>query len=313
MTAIRLNVRVPELQAALEAYDVMRIERSTTLSSGPYTELTGEPPAQPATLTGTLAGPFSVDGLTFTFEIDGGDEVSVTFDGDNPMSPAVVIAQVNDAIGHNYASNDANHLKLESPSEGTTSSLHITGGTALSALGFTTNQRDLGTSPWVGLIDATRDYVFIDADGADTYYYRAWFYNTVSLRESPRSAPFRGSASLLLLTADLSLATVDVVDLTGKALAGQRITIFPVSKALRVGGFTVDLWKRVTIETDNDGHAETSLIRGTTVRVLVEGSGFVREFVVPDLSTFDMFEVLGTAPDGFDVVYPNLPAAPRRS
>lgn len=313
MVAILLPIRVPDLQSALEGYDVIRVQRATTGPSGSYTELTRAPPSDSATLLGSEEGPFAVDTLTLEFILDSGSNQVVTFAGTNPLSIGNVAAQTNNQTGVETAENDDNRLRLTSRAEGTGSRVAITGGTALAVLGFTLNQLDLGASPWIVMNAQTRDYPFVDAAGDDSFYYRTFFFNTITGATSDFSAPVRGSPVVLLASDELSLATVDLVDARGVGMPGRKISIFPLPVGALRGDFAVDLWKKEEIETDNDGHAELTLIRGIRVKVLFEGTGFVRELEVPNASTFNLVEAAGAAPDAFTVTFPNLPSAVRRS
>jgi len=312
--AINLKIFAGDITAVLLSFDVIRVERSITGELGPYSELTAAV-ASSATLLGTGAAGFNVSGLTLEVKVNNNPNVIVTFTGTNPRTAAQVVDQINTALGGTIASDDVNRIRLTSLSTGTASKLEIIGGTALAALGFTVGQRDIGEEPYIVLIPGQENYQFVDNDGEDGYFYRSWFFNTVNSQESPRSAPFEGVPGTQISSGNLSLATVDLVDLSGRALPNRQITIYPVSVPLTVEGFGVDLGRDgITMTTDNSGHAEVTLVRGARVKVVFDGTSFIRTIDVPDQSTFDLLTVLNTTDDQFDkAVILNLPAAPRRT
>lgn len=312
--AINLTIFTGNIAAVLASFDVIRVERSTTGSAGPYTELTATV-ASAATLVGTETGGFNVDTLTLEVKVNNSPNVLITFSGTNPLTIAQVVDQVNTALGGTVGSDDTGRLRLTSSTTGTASKMEIIGGTALAELGFSVGQRDIGEEPYVTLIPGQENYPFIDNDGQQGYFYRSWFFNTSNSQESPRSAPFEGVPGTQISSGNLSLATIDLVDVSGRALPNRRVTIYPVSTPLSLEGFGVDLGRDgITLKTDNSGHAEANLVRGARVKVVFEGTSFIRTITVPAQSTFDLLDAVGAEDDQFDkAVVLNLPAAPRRT
>jgi len=63
----------------------------------------------------------------------------------------------------------------------------------------------------------------------------------------------------------------------------------------------------VFVTTTESGYATIDLLKGATYKMIIEGTAFIREFVVPDSGPFDVLVLAGTSPDPFDIVQ----AAPR--
>ena len=312
--AVNLSIFTGDITQVLASFDVMRVERSVTDEVGPYTELTAAV-AQAATLLGSVAGSFNVVGKTIEIKVDNNATVLVTFTGTDPLTTTQVIDQINTALGASIATDESGQVRLTSTVTGTASKMQVVSGTSLVDFGFTAGDRDIGEEPYTTLVAGTEVYPFTDNDGQAGYFYRAWFFNTTNNQESPKSAPFEGVPGTQVTSGQLSLATVDLVDLTGTALANRKVSLYPVAQSLIVEGFGVDFARAgITIETDNSGHAETNLIRGSRVKVVFEGTNYIRTIDVPDQSTFDLLSAVAAVDDEFSkAVILNLPAAPRRT
>ena len=311
---VTLDLEAARIDEVLESFDRLRVERSS-LAGGPFTEVThpGDEPTA-ASLLGTQSAPFVLDSLVLLLSFDGGATQTVTFAGSSALTIGQVVSQVNAQIGVEVASNDSGRLRLTSRNTGSGSSIRVVGGTAIAVLGFTTDQQDIGFERWIRLVQHQTVYQISDEQGSvAATYYRTYYYNSQTGQSSTYSAVFLGSSSQVLSGTSLSLATVDLVDLQGQALKGQKLYIVPVRSFELVSGQVVDAGKRINLVTDGAGHAEVSLVRGAQIRVVFEATGIVRQVTVPDQSTFDLVTLMSAAQDRFGVTYPNLPAAPSRS
>lgn len=312
--AIKLDLLVQDPLAVLATFDVMRVERSTTLITGPFVEITSPPPAKAATLLSSLVGPYNVGGMTLQLEVNSSPAVNIIFAGIGNRTVDQVVADINAAISPNIAVDDTGLLRMTSTLLGTVSKLEIVGGSAVAGLGFTAGQKDIGEEPYITLVSGQTDYTFIDSDGEGSFFYRVRFFHTVTGLLSAYSTPFQGSPGTLISAANLSVGSIDMVDARGVALSEQRIHFYSVHQPLQVEGFQVAIDRKlVTIETDNAGHAEVTLVRGLRVKVVFEETGLVREIVVPSAPTFDLAALVAVAPDVFNLAIPNIPAAIRRS
>lgn len=309
--AINLDISAGDIATVIASFDVIRVERSTTLDTGPFTEITA-PTAQAATLTGA-AGTFTVTGLTLSLILNNGTQVDVTFTGTNPLTTDQVVAQINAAVGVNIASNVANVLVLTSNLTGTASRLEIIGGAAAPILGFSASQNDFGEDAYITLVPGQTLYSYTDNAGVAGNFYRTRFFNTITNVPSAYSPVFTGAPGTQVQPGNLALCFLDIVDAAGNARPGQQVAFYPVGVPLKVDGFDVGIGAPpLVIETDNSGHAETNLVVGQRLRAVFVGTSLVRDFTVP-ATAFDLLTVLSTSSDIFDVQQPQLPAAPRRT
>jgi hypothetical protein len=123
--------------------------RGTTSPTGAI--VTGSVDLVPA--GGLYGGGGTLDATSFSFKVDGGTAIVVTFTA--PANSAAVLTAINTAAGATIASlaSGVEYLVLSSPTRGPTSSIEvIAGGTALTALGLTA-----GTTVGHAVIEALDD------------------------------------------------------------------------------------------------------------------------------------------------------------
>jgi hypothetical protein len=313
--AVTLTINVGNIESALASYDVIKIKRSTTGINGTYSDITAVTP-QAATLTAPTAGNYDVVAKTLQFIIDQEAQVDHTFTGvvGTPLTAAQVASQLNAAFGDTVAYDDSGTLRFTSATTGTASRVEIVGGGAVTDFGWTDGDRDIGEAAHVQLVAGQSLYSFTDHDGTSSYYYKAQFLNTTNSLTSAESSAFQGDAGTVVGSDKLSMTKVDLIDGRGIALADQEITFYGVDQQLQVEGFKLTLTRQpITITTDSSGHAEVPLVRGSTWKVIFEGTSFIREFTVPDAVDFDLLSLLGAAPDPFRIVELQFPAAIRRT
>lgn len=104
---------------------------------------------------------------------------------------------------------------------------------------------------------------------------------------------------------DLCRVFVRLVGPDGQPVANRKISFHntwtqPV--ALTVQGRLFMGGHQVSMETDADGYAETRLLRGMEVEVVVDGTGYVRVITIPDKVAEDLIHLLSDVLDQFDVV-----------
>lgn len=312
MATIRLSIFVSDISGVISAYDVIKIRRSTTDDSGPYTEISGAAKTS-AKLLSSSTSPFDVGGKTLTISVDQGAETSILFSGTGNRTVAQVVDDI-EAVISGIASNESGYLALESTLDGSRSKIEIVGGSAAAAFGWEAGDSNTGLEQNITLVSDVNDYTFIDYDGDEDYWYQAAYLNTTTSQQSSWSSSFKGDAGTVITAENRSTATVDLVDATGAAVPGQRITFYSQHTPLQVEGYQAALVRQpVTITTDNVGHAEVSLIRGLILRVVFEGTSLIREITVPDQASFDLLELMASAPDPYNPVDPEIPYAIRRT
>jgi len=311
--AVTLSINVSNIASAMASFNVIKIKRSISGIGGPYVDITALTP-QPAKLLPTIPSPYNVSAKTLQMILDSYPQVNMIFTGTDPLSAAQLVSQFNTALGHTVAAEVGGELVLTSETVGTASKLTIVGGMAAAEFGWVAGTKDIGEEAHIQLVAEQNLYSFTDNDGESSYYYKAQFLNTSNNLTSADSDPFQGDAGTLVSASNLAVAKVDLIDGRGLALPDQEITFYGVNEAFAIEGFQIALTRRpITIVTNNSGHAEVPLVKGTKWKVVFEGTSFVREFVVPNASTFDLLALLATAPDPFKIVEVQFPAAPRRT
>lgn len=308
---LTINIPLADLPSTLELYDRIQVFRSTTGVSGSYSEITAPTP-EPAVAKSAVDPPWNLAGKSLVVSLSGADPVTIVFQAlDPPADLRVedVIAQVNAAIP-NLATvdHDSNAVvDLTNPLAGTGSSILLSGN-SVAVLGLpSTLQGGKGPRVPIGLLNT--QYKFTDLGGDATYWYKTRFYSTLTKAVSAFSDPRLGDVTQIIPSGPvpglMSTATVNLVDVTGKPVIGRRIILVPVQEQIvpynSVSYGLLPGNVRIELTTDEAGHAEVQLVIGATIRAFFEGSGFAREFVVPD-QDFDLLTVLSTEPDPFSIV-----------
>jgi hypothetical protein len=306
-----LSLYVDDIAAAMSSYDTMQV-RKADLEAGPWTPLTSDI-ARPAVIEGSVSGPYTVSGMTLQLQVNRGTPHSIVFSGTDPLSVNAVAAQIN-AVFTGLASELGGKLKLQTTQTGTQARIDILAGSANPVLGFIEGDLDIGEEPYVTLVSGINSYNFYDRDGISGQFYEVAFYNTVNLQSSAWSDPFQGEPGTVIDASNLSTGSIDLVDASGVSKPDQVITFFPMWEPLSVEGFKVAMTRDpISITTNNSGHAEVVLVRGLKVKAVFEGTSYTREFVVPDAPTFNILDLMSTAPDPFNPYEPDYPTAPRRT
>lgn len=315
MSVAKLAIHVDGLSLVLQQFDRIQVWRSPDKSGSPtaYVEVTSEDETA-ATIVGTAAGPWALNGLALTITQNGGTPFTVTFSGTNPLALRAVLAQLNaarDGLAVESGTN-TNKISLSSPTKGTGSSLLIS-GTAAAVLGLTTAKVN-GKAARIPFAPSSEDYTFYDLDGDASYWYKTRYYSTLTGTVSGFSEPREGSPSTVTPSASRVLATINLTDGAGRPIVGRRVVLVPTTPISLVGtsGATfasLPGFDRIEIKTDEAGHGELSLLIGQTFMVFIEGTPFQREFMVPNVD-FDIFTVAALGPDAFSIV--QAPPSPIR-
>jgi hypothetical protein len=315
MAVIKIKVFVPEISNVLSLFDKIEVQRSE--AGSPYTDALDitAAVAQAGVLVGTEEGAFPLlQGKDLKVKVDQGSEQTVTFVSSDPISLTNVIGEIAGAITGLTASDDGTgKLKLESNETGTDSVLEITGGSALGILGFTVGQKDNGEDPRITLLAGISDYEYDDQSGLATNWYRTRFFNSISGTFSSWSDWVQGSTGAAIDASFLIVGKIKMADVDGTALVGRDVTIVNVYNPLTVDTFFI-AGRSVTITTDGTGSAQSTLVKGSIVDVILEGTSFIRRIQVPNTGTeFDLMDASLQQDDPFNIQVPDLPAAVRRT
>jgi len=314
MGSIKLRINVRDIAAVMSSYDVIRVKKSTTGESGQYDYITGAA-ATAAQLIAPTDETYNVVGKTLQILRDSHAQAEVTFTGTDPLTAATIVSQINTEVGVSIASIEGDSFKLTSTITGSSSKMEIAGGTAAADFGWAADDRNVGLETQVDLQAGVSLYEFIDNDGESGDYYKVNYYNTSNQLSSTDSSAFLGATATLVAAGSLSIASVDLVDGAGVAVANQDITFWSVYEIVEVDTFIAGIQRKpiATITTDAAGHAEVSLVRGLTIKAVFEGTSIIREFTVPDAASFNLLDQISDSPDPFDIRTPDFNLALRRT
>lgn len=310
MSLISLDVHVDRLSDVLAIFDRIEVWRSVAGTGGPYDEISDAAGPTAAKVDGTVTGPFTLNGLVLDVTVDG-EAKPVTFAGLDPIDLASVITQIN-AVVPGFASEiptDTDLLRLISTTTGTGSAILVASNPAATALGLPTTQVN-GKGSRITLAPGTTDYQFLDLDGLDAYFYQTRYSSTTSSTVSSFSDPRQGSADVVAPGTELVRAELSLLNGAGKPVVGRCVRfILQTTKAVDTTTYQAipGVDANVFVTTTESGFASIDLLKGATYKMIIEGTSFIREFVVPDTGPFDALALAGTSPDPFDIVK----AAPR--
>jgi len=310
MSVVTLDVVVSDLDEVLELFDRIEVHRSIAGIGGTYTEITNLDEPTSAIVDGSDDGPFTLDGLTLTLNLDLDDEaVEITFEGTDPLPLQDIIDQINEVVPDlaSEVPTDTNRLRLTSTTTGTASVIMVTAGAAATALGLSTTKVN-GKERRPRIVDPTTFYRFLDKDGDDSFWYKTRYSSSESFLTSSFSTPRQGNVETVVPSGQLVKATAYLANGIGEPVRGRRFVFIPMTRlAVATTSYNVipGFDSRAEVLTDNAGFLEANLVRGVTYRVAIEGTSFMREFVAPVdplVTTFDIFTITGTTPDPFDIV-----------
>lgn len=244
-------------------------------------------------------GPYNLqDGDTLQFKMGGGELQTVTFLASAFVAPANLSAATADYLAgilntqaHSVVASagglNNKHLVLTSLVEGAISKVEVVGGTAQSALNFSTDEV-------VG-----RDRVRV---------INSFLLNGASF-VPPYPAPDSDTVEL----------TYRVVDLEGRPVRGAEVNITnKFNPGVRASDGVSSVLGRKVLQffTDADGYLQDlvrgkpRLMKGAQVDVILKGTGIVRAIIVPQID-FTLMDEVEVAEDLFTIQTPNLPPAPR--
>jgi hypothetical protein len=123
---------------------------------------------------------------------------------------------------------------------------------------------------------------------------------------TPTITPISPPASLCALFADL-------YRMDGSPLANAEVVVTLLQKPELFSGIGVYDTKKL-YKTDYNGHVEFSLVQGIQIEVSIAPLSLRRVITVPSAAgPTNILTLLSGADDPFDILTPNIPAAPRRT
>lgn len=287
---IQLSYFVPDITAAVAAYNRLRWYRSRTGQNGVYTPATGAALA-PATLLGASATPHQLNGRTLSFRVNG-TRVDVTFTDPDPVTTTQAVTAINGATALLVASSSDGRLLLTTVATGSAASIEILESDAAPFLGFDAGDGAVGLDLDTTLVGGTHEYFYNDQNSDESFWYRVEFLNTTTSATTGLGVPFPANSAERVPVSQSIVCYLRLADMQGNALAGRRITFSNSFQNNTVSGFGI-FRHHVQMTTDRNGYAEIRLLRGLTVDMSIDGTGFVRRITIP--STGDGVDLLDPA------------------
>lgn len=310
---LTLSYFVRDIAQAVVTFNRMRWYRSRSGEVGPYYATTAAA-AAPAVLTGTTTSPHAVVGKTFSFLVNGVNRVDVTFTGSDPLSTSQVVAQIAAATGLVVASADAStRLVLTTTITGTAASIKVLESDASAILGLQTDDGAVGIDQDLVLVNGTHEYFYTDQNSDESFFYKTQLVNSVTGAVSDFSVPIPADQVQALPVAQTVVCSIQLVDMRGRPLRNRRVTFFNAFVPDRVLGTGV-FRHYDQIETDRNGYAEIRLLRGITLDMSVDGTGFVRRITIPSLGdSVDLLDPALVSSDEFGIQQQDIDFAIRMS
>jgi hypothetical protein len=306
---------VVDLDAVLLRFDRMRWFRSRNGPNGPY-EAATQAAAAPAVLHGAALEPHALVGKTLRLRVNGLVEVEVAFTGPDPVSTAAAIADIAGETALVVGTDEDGRLVLTTAATGTGASIEVLESEGALALGLQVGDAAIGTDADLVLVAGTHDYVYTDSNSSKEFWYRVQYRDSVSLEESPYSAPIPASM-VPVLPYGLTIACfARIIDLRGRPIEGRKLVIANTFAPNRILGYGV-FRHYEEVRTDTTGLAEIRLVRGATCDLHVEGTGFTRRITLPaegdPVDIVDLLDPDLVTEDEFGIQQPNIDFAIRTS
>jgi hypothetical protein len=284
----KVLIFVPDPDAILLNFDKISLLKSTTGTSGDYTEIL-KSIATAATLKGTKSEGFpNLAGKDFKFEVDG-TEYSMTFA--TAYTAAEAAAEIVLATGQ-IANDDGGKVRITSSSTGLLSTVEIHESTEGGVeLGFYLGAHDIGEDPWITVVSGTKLYVLDDPHGDDSYWYKTEYVNSTTLVRSDESAPFQARPLGALPPSDLIYGVGYLADTEGNPAVDKMVVLYNRYVPTVVSGVLIDGPETRIYRSDSLGLVAIPLVHGSKVSVGIEGTKLRRDIDVPDTGdSFDLFD-----------------------
>lgn len=266
--------------------------------SGSYTLITSHVPVSAHIQTTPASTLYKVGGKSIGLSIDGAPEVLISFDPTlSYWSPSQVSSRINEVLP-GAASAVSNFVRISSPTSGRGSSVQATYSTA-SDLGLSVGFVSIGIDQSPTLSSGNYIYNYMDVSGSVGDKYKWRFTNHGIAPISAQYGPIVGG-ELIPPGVAVSVATANFIGLDGRAKKTSVIIAMDRPPTLN-GSVATTFDRSLTYSSDDAGFLQIPLVKGSIVRVAIEGTSYIREITVPDTDTFDLLNAMSTAPDPFTV------------
>lgn len=132
------------------------------------------------------------------------------------------------------------------------------------------------------------------------------------LPEQGEDSPEGGEESPDIGASNVCVVSHRFFDAGGNGFEGVYVRFSPKT-AIESRVLQGSIVREATVSSDEDGNLSIALVRGITGLMAVTGIGIVREVTIPNVASIDLFELLATADDLYEVQRPEYVTLPRES
>lgn len=314
-TPLQMDYFIADIATALLTFNRARWYRSRSGAAGTFEAATAST-AQPATMRGAVE-PHGVSGKTLNLRINGSTLVDVTFSDPDPVSTAQAIAEIEAATALLNGVDDAGVLVLETVATGSGASIEVLGGDAAPYLGLIVNGAAIGLDADTTLSAGVHQYFYTDQNSSEDFWYAVELRNSATPALAPLSVAFPASRVQGVPKTEVVPCFVRLTDPTGYPLNGRRINLVNgyVPNKVQAGNFSWAIFRHsVQMTTNEQGYAETRLLKNLVIDVVVEGTGVIRRIQIPSgVDSVDLLDPTLVVEDEFGIAEPDIDFAIRTS
>jgi hypothetical protein len=285
--------RIDELRAL--GFSTIEVWRSDD-SGNSFFEVTG-PTLMPAVARAQPANTqYRLGGTSLEFLVDE-QQYIVSFDQAMPTwTPQQVVDRINQ-VSVGYASLSADGVpQITSEGLGRLASVEVTKCQSTD-LGFALGVVR-GVDVRLPLIAAQPLYLYTDLV-ADKYARYKWRISANGNDPVGLFSPVQDGVAPAMDPSKISVALARFIDAMGRPQ--QRSVIVASEAAFTANGYLVD-GNSASVASDAEGFLQLPLLRGSKVRIGIEGTSVVRMITVPSAPSFDLIQALSEVPDSFTVM-----------
>lgn len=290
-----LTYRVRDISTATQNYDSLQWFRSRSGKQGYYEPFT-DTAAQPATILGSSQEPHALNGKTLSLRVNG-TEIDVVFSSPDPVSSNAAATEIT-AAGDVQATAESGRVRISSTGADASESVEVLDSEAAIVLGLNGSAVGMDANT---TLQAASQYFVEDPHSHKDFWYATRLVHSVNGTLSEMSVPFSAQQLPAIPFAELITGYIRVADLNGKAMPGRRITLSNVFLPNKRSNYGIFRHYR-QLNTDRSGYAEDFFIRGSTIDISIDGTGFVRRIEVPeDGDDFDLLDETLVTEDEFGI------------
>lgn len=310
---IQLSYFISDVARAVLFYNRMRWERSTTGVAGLFEPIT-QPTVTAASLLALRQQPYDVQGKDLELRV-GDTEVTVSFVGGSALTAAQVAAQIESATVLLEAVDESGYTRISTVQTGLDTTIEVLGGDAAAYLGFTVGLVAFGAGADLALSGSVSEYFLTDPNSDAGYWYRVTLLNTSTGESSLPSPAFPADAVRRVPFEKTVVCYLDLCDLSGAPLPERLVTLANVAGVNTITDPSTNVFRHfASRSTDRNGHLEIRVLRGITVDLSIEGTGFTRRITIPsDTDTVNLLDPALVISDEFGIQEPRIRYAERLS